>query len=304
MAIFRSGIVYLQMNFGRWKRDYRIWIILIFTVFLAMDYLNGYAKYAIKEGREITYCLLPLLHIRASQSMATPKILFYLLFVLIVCDAPFLYEVTPYAVMRSGRKKWWVGECLYIAAAAFVYMFFLTMCCFFIALPAVTFQNNWGNGLTDYLFGTDTHTVMELLQLYPIGIDMPSQAVKYLNPMECQFYTFFAGWATMVFLGFILHLANLVLKSKFAGVVFAAFFVLLDPIASFQEGGGKFFWLPWFSPLSWTSVEQLNYVNPWSSLTIPKVAALYAGLLVVLLILIGITSKKISIEVSYNENGN
>ena len=109
MAIFRSLFSYFQMNFGRWKRDYRVWIIMVFTALLVFDYLHGYTSYALAEGKSVTFCLLPILHIRSTISLYSPKVVFYILFILLICDAPFLYNITPYAVLRSGRKKWWIA---------------------------------------------------------------------------------------------------------------------------------------------------------------------------------------------------
>jgi hypothetical protein len=276
---------------------------MLFAALLVVDYLHGYTAYAIAEGKSITAYLLPVLHIQSNISLASPKVLFYILFILLICDAPFQYPVTPYVVMRSGRKKWWSCECLYIALAAFLFVLFLAVCCFLTVLPAVRFDNSWGNGLTDYIYGTQNYSVTDILRKYPISIGLPEEAVKYLNPVECQMYTFFSSWATMFFLGLIVYLTNLLTKSKFLGVVFAVFFVLLDPILTLAalETRQK---SVLFSPLCWTSVEGLKYVNDESLLNIPRVVILYAVLLAALMVVIGVISKKISVEVSCHEYGN
>lgn len=304
MAIFKSTFSFCRMNFGKWKRDYRVWIIMLFTALLVVDYLQGYTSYAVAEGKNITFCLLPVLHIQSEISLAAPKVLFYILFILLICDAPFMHDITPYAIMRSGRGKWWMGECVYLALAAFFFILFLAVCSFFVVLPAVSFENDWGTGLMDYLYGTETFSVDDILRRYPISIGLPEKAVTYLNPFECQIYTFFTGWAAMFFLGLIVYLMNLITRSKFWGVVAAAFFVLLDPILEAQTEMSRCFWAPVFSPICWTSVEQLNYVDSQSIFNIPVVVALYSVLLILLIAVIGIMSKKISVEVSYHENGN
>lgn len=303
MDIFRSIFSYSQMNFGRWKKDYRVWIIMLFTALLVVDYLHGYTAYAVEEGKNITFCLLPILHIQSNISLASPKVLFYILFILLICDAPFLYNITPYAILRSGRKKWWLGECFYLSLTALFFMIFISICCFLVVLPVVSFENDWGNGLTDYIYGTEMFSVTDILRDYPISIGLPEMAVKYLNPIGCQTYTFFAGWATMFFLGLIVYLMNLVTKSKFWGVVVAVFFVLLDPILTLETARtGQ--WYPLLSPLCWTSVEQLDYVNSASFLNLPVTIVLYSALLILLISIIGLVSKKISVEVSCHENGN
>ena len=302
MAAFKNIFAFSLLNFGRWKRDYRVWILLAFAALLTADYIGGYAAYARGEGREITFCLLPLLHYPSWISLRAPKALFYTLFILLVCDAPFMYKITPYAVLRSRRNRWWIGECVYIAMASLFFMLFLALCCLLITVPATSFENAWGSGLTDYIFGTDQHSALELLQMYPVGIDLPGDAVRYLNPMECQAYTFFAGWASMTFLGMVTYLVNLLARSRFWGVVAAAFFVMLDPVLM-QYIYETDFWSPLFSPICWTSIELLDYVNDMSRLNIPRVCVLYGVLLVALVAAIGLASKKIVIEVSCDETG-
>ena len=302
MEAFKGAAAFSVLNFGRWKRDFRVWIILLSAALLAADYLNGYTAYAVAEGKELTFCLLPLLHYPSWVSIGAPKVLFCTLFILLVCDAPFIYRITPYAVMRSGRRLWWIGECAYIAMAALFFTLFLALCCFLVALPAVSFENAWGSGLTDYIFGTSSMSFVEIMKKYPAVIPLPKGTIRYLNPMECQAYTFFAGWAAMTFLGLVAYLVNLLARGRYWGVMAASFFVLLDPImtecVTFTD-----FWSPLFSPICWTSIELLDYVNDMSRLNIPLVCVLYGVLLVALVAAIGLASKKIVIEVSCDETG-
>ena len=302
MEAFKGAAAFAFLNFGRWKRDFRIWVIFLFAALLVADYLNGYTAYAVAEGKEVTFCLLPLLYYASNISIGAPKVLFYTLFILLVCDAPFSYRITPYAVMRSGRRPWWAGECAYVALAALSFMLFLSLCCLLVALPAVSFGNAWGSGLTDYIFGTDSMSYLEILEKYPVGIGLPTEAVRYLNPLECGAYTFFTGWASMTFLGLTAYLVNLLARRRFWGVMAAAFFVMLDPIMTECESF-TYHWSPLFSPVSWTSIEMLDYVDSLSRLDIPRVCLLYGVLLVALVAAVGLASRKIVIEVTCDEIG-
>ena len=57
------------------------------------------------------------------------------------------------------------------------------------------------------------------------------------------------------------------------------------------------------SPLCWTSIQELDYLDAGSVLSLPLVCVLYGVLLVALVAAIGLASKKIVIEVSCDETG-
>ncbi len=297
MEIFRGIFSILILNFSRWKKDLRILIVLVFVALLVIHYLSGYISYAVSEHKSITFCLLPLLHLQSQVSLAAPKMIIYLCFVLLICDAPFMYPTTPYIVLRTKRNGWWLGECLYIILSALFFMLFLTACSVILSLPCISFKNDWGSAITDYLFGSEKYTFQELVQKYPISIDIPMQAVRYLNPFECQIYTFFTGWATMTFLGFSTYLGGLLKSRSALGIEIAVFFLLLDPIMALQSNAGRP-WMLLLSPLCWTSVEQLSYTRADSPLTIPKVICGFVFVFLAQLIAIRKISKKVYIDVS------
>lgn len=59
MGIFRGAWAVVSINFHKWKRDYRVWLIFAFTAVIIVDYLSGYTDYAVAENRSLTGCLLP-----------------------------------------------------------------------------------------------------------------------------------------------------------------------------------------------------------------------------------------------------
>ena len=114
MEIFRSGIQITVINVHRWKKDYRIWLILSFTAVLLINYMMPYIEYCMYSGNKITFCLLPLIYKPSEVSIRAPKMLLHIGFLLLLCDAPFLHETAPYMFLRSGRKARFVGEVLYV----------------------------------------------------------------------------------------------------------------------------------------------------------------------------------------------
>lgn len=296
MGIFRKVIAFSYCNISRWKRDYRIWLILFFTVLLIVEYLKGYTIYGLAEGKKMTFCMLPILFQTSDISLRAPKVLWHVGFILLLCDAPFLYQSTPYAIMRSNRKNWWKGECLYIFEVAFFYMLFITIVSSAVSLPVISFENDWGEALTDFLNGTETKNVEQLLSEYSLGLGQPIRAVSMLYPFACEVYAFFTGLVSFYILGLLIYLINLVQKNILWGLGVACILVFLDPILTFLAKPADY-WLQAFSPVCWTSVECLDILGSRFFISIPFIVVTSSIVIGGMFALLALFSRKIMIEV-------
>ena len=92
----------------------------------------------------------------------------------------------------------------------------------------------------------------------------------------------------------ILYLVSLISKNILWGLAVTGIIVFLDPILTWFTFPKKF-WLQYFSPVCWTSVESLDSVQPYRALNIPAVSALYVILLSVSFVAIYYQSKRIMI---------
>lgn len=296
MGWFREMTGITVIHFHQWKKDYRVWLILLFTALLIGEYLKGFTLYAWEEGKSLTPCMLPLIYISSEISFRAPKVVWNLGFLLLLCDAPFLHPATPYMILRSRRRNWWRGECLYIICVAFIYMSFLALVSALLAFPSVEWGNEWGNGLSDFIFGSEGITGMELYGLHEVGIFAPEKLIKYLYPAACEGYTFFSGFLTFCVFGLTMYFISICQNKKIFSIGIPAFWVLLDPVLTLLARGDRY-WLQSFSPACWTSVEDLNFLGENRFLNINYIFPAYIGLIVLLLILIGRRSRKYVIEV-------
>lgn len=296
MQKFKSIAAFSFCNISRWKQDYRVWLILVFTALLIVEYLKGYTLYGMAEGKKMTFCMLPVIFQTCDISLRSPKVLWHIGYILLLCDAPFLYQNAPYIIMRGGRNKWWMGECLYILEVAFLYMGFITVVSSAVSLPVISFQNDWGPALADFINGTDTKTLKQLLYDYPLGLGLPERAVNMLYPFASQAYTFFTGLASFSILGLVIYLINLIQKNILWGIGTACVIVFLDPILTFLAKPADY-WLQAFSPVCWTSVECINLLGSRFFISIPFVAAASLIIIGIMLVFIALLSRKIMIEV-------
>lgn len=295
MGVFKSAVKIASINFYRWKRDLRIWFVLLFTVLLIDYYLRGIVRYGLESGRTVTICMLPSLFISTIISVNAPKMIFHIGMLLILCDAPFFHPVTPYAVLRSRRTSWWMGECLYIIAAAFFYMLFITLVSSLYVLPVAAFENDWGSLLNSLVFGTEEQTALEVKLSIDYAMAYQSEAVRYLYPFASQLYTFMTGWATFSFLGMLVYVVSLVKRNAALGIGVASVFIFLEPAVNWMAGS-RYNWMYAFSPVSWNTVEFLNVVGRDRPVSIPFVAVMYPLLIVILLAVSWRMSKKAVIE--------
>ena len=297
MDIFKKGRSITSINFYRWKKDLRILFILIITVSLIHYYFRGIVTFAIENDKTLTFCMLPALFMVSSVSLRTPKVVFHLGLILLLCDAPFFHPITPYAIMRSKRKGWWLGELRYIICVAFFYMGFLTIISFLHTLPVVTFENEWGTAIDTLMFGSEGFTRDEILasldQTWMILYDPVS--AWYFYPFACQVYTFITGFADFVILGLVIYCVSLVCKNGMWGVGMASMLVLLEPVLFVLDKATL--QLMRFCPISWSTVARLNLVEETEQyLSIPYVTVMYIVLIVALILMSWLLSRKATIE--------
>ena len=275
MGLFKRSIAVTSINFNCWRQDFRVKFILLFTALIVFNTLKPVLQYGLDNGAVSTPLLLPLLFGSTEISIGTPKICFHVGLILLLCDAPFYYPITPYAIMRSKRSGWCIGTCLYIAVVSLVYIAFITICAALVAFNSF-FEDGWDGSAADLIYGTSQMSAASLAQLYPTII--PIAVVKYLYPSGATLYTFLTAWASFTLLGMILYLVSLISKNILWGLAATGIIFFLDPILTWFTFP-KNFGCNIFSPVCWTSVESLDSVQAHRALTIPAISALYAILL-------------------------
>ncbi len=297
MVMCRSIWSIAKINFLRWKNDHRIWVIFAFVGILLVQKLKSLTVYGIDANVKCTGFLLPVLFHGGIMSIDFMKTMLYLACLLLMCDAPFIYQSTPYIVLRSRRECWWIGECLYILLTTLLFTVFITVVSTAVVLPVVTFGESWGDALQGFAYGNAEMHARELLGYYGYTMGIPYNTMGYLYPSGAQLYTFLTVWISFFILGLLQYIISLGSKSMFLGFVAAGTFVFLDPILNSISVSVHFKWVQALSPVCWVSTDFLKLVDGTKFLTIPYIVVMFGVLTVLLLVAIRIMSKKIMIEV-------
>lgn len=293
MGTFKSIFSVTSLEVHAWKKDLRIYFVLLFTIMIVKKYLDPIVACGLQEGVSASFCVLPALFRASSVSIGAPKIIFHVGLLVLLCDAPFLRPISPYMIVRSGRNKWWIGNVLYIVGTALFYLLFITLIGVLCVLPVVTWSNEWGDAFNYFVYGSATQESDYYIRMY--GALVPYYAVMYAYPHGAQLYTFLTVWASFSFLGLLMYFVSIYQNKTSWSIFCAGIFIFLEPVlnwfASFTS-----YWIQYFSPLCWSSFDYLDLLDLQYRLDIPFIAILAILIIVILVIAIWRRSQKVVIE--------
>ena len=283
MGICRKERLIVKGQLVRWGRNLQVIMAFGMEAILLIQYLWQYTEFGLVNGTKITPCVLFFLFRDGSMGVNLAKVMVYLGVVLLLSDAPFMDESTPYVIARSKRGAWWRGECLYIWTATFLYMLFLTVVSILIVSPTITWNELWGS------------TIVQAVQ---ISSGIPEEIVKVFYPSFTLVMTFLAGWLSMSLLGHVTYAINLITNKNVFGIGTMVFFIMLDPIVNWLGYGQPNRWMYYISPVSWSSMEHWKMVSSQSPLETEYVFGMCLVLLVICTAVIALASRRKQIDVS------
>lgn len=117
----RCILLPLGNKFHAWVHDLRILAGFVLGITILLFYAARYVAYAKAMGSMIqcfeTYIVLS----------STPQAFCFLMLggLLVMSDAPFLTPLSQQEMIRIGRKKWLIGQIVYIFSASFAYFLIL-----------------------------------------------------------------------------------------------------------------------------------------------------------------------------------
>ena len=131
-------------NMRKWFSDPRMLMLVLAVLVTIYSGCDGILRFSQTVGIPVNgFGILP--HLYNNR--------FYRLFiqfgiVLLFCNAPFSTANSVFIIIRTGYRKWFVGQVMYILTASFIYTCFIFLSTLIPILSNITFQTTWGSVLS------------------------------------------------------------------------------------------------------------------------------------------------------------
>lgn len=266
----------------------RIWMVFIlFIVFASLNFASSIRMFCQQYDVDCTIWLMPLLLTKLNH-----RLWVMLLPVLLFCDAPFLDEQQQFIIVRTGKKRWAIGQILYIFAASAVFYLLCTVLCALLLFPHIEFSLEWGRVLR-------TLTQSHASTLVSMDV-LPELVLQTYSPLEATLLCGGITWLVTSFLGLLIFFCNLWMRRE-AGIILAGVIVGLGHFVE-QMGMGIMYWrrLRYVSPVSWVNLQVIGKNTAES----PSWAYVFAvsvllNVVLVIAILLSIRRKPIDVVKSF-----
>ena len=252
----KQVLMVVGYNFRTWKKNPRVFIS--FSVALVFCFLlsDKVVQFADKYDTSMQFLEPFIWTFEDSRSILLASLLLIVLF----ADMPFVTNATPFFLMRTTRKKWLLGQGIYIVLATTIYMVFIML-----ATALVSMKNAFGGNMW-----SPTAVALGFSSAGEV-LDVPSsmKTMGMSTPYQCAAIIFLLMLCYALLLVFLMLLCNL--KFGQAGGVVAAFGFsiygfLLDPktiklIFHMQEYEAykANVWVGWASPLNHATFHMHNF---------------------------------------------
>ena len=269
-------------NMRKWQTDYRVWCIAVFALVMTCIYVDDMQRICGVLGTKMPIWIFPFLY-----SQFHTKLIFTLPIVLLFCNAPFTDRNQTYVFMRSGRIKWLCGQILYIIMASAAYYLFLLFLSLLLTVFTGELSLDWGRTLRTLSFSTSA--VGEADAPY---IEIAAIVITFFKPLQAVWFTFLMSWLGGIFLGLVIFFCNLITSTKSLGMVISSSFVIITSAVKNELMREL---MP-FSPISWTTLDNIDVGGRTINPSFQYCISVYAGLLVVLIVSILIFGRNKSLD--------
>ena len=230
-------------NFRKWLSSPRMLALVLLIGLILESSVHELADFVRSNDLIINFWgLYPML---ASQTQMRLLLSFGTL--ILLCDAPFVDEVQPYLLLRSGRWNWVWGQVLYMALAIIIYQLTVNLISGLLLWGQLSFSGvDWENGWMTIQYLDFTMGLPEL-------VSAPSRSVNFRMPTEAWIMSMTLDFMGYLLTGSLVFAVNQCFRGN-KGVVVGGVFVMTETIILFGDFPLLWFW----SPLTLCNLENLD----------------------------------------------
>ncbi len=256
-------------NLRKWLGNSRIYIAFVIVFLFTLIYTKGLWLVADNVGEKLSIYIFPFL-----TTYRYMKIIYLFPLLLLFCDAPFVDANQQFVMIRSSRLSWGIGQMLYIICGSFFYALFMLLSSIVVNIGHIQMGTSWGKSLI--LAGTTN--ICSILGIQYDTVQISSIIVKYYTPAQAMLWSFLFLWMICIILGLIIYDFNILFQSNIVGLFAAGFLILFTAVVDGIQQ------LIWYSPVSWSSLNNIDVAKTTSLPGIYFVLFVYIGAILALLI--------------------
>lgn len=256
-------------NLRKWLGNSRIYIAFVIVFLFTLIYTKGLWLVSDNVGEKLSIYIFPFL-----TTYRYMKIIYLFPLLLLFCDAPFVDANQQFVMIRSSRLSWGIGQMLYIICGSFFYALFMLLSSIVVNIGHIQMGASWGKSLI--LAGTTN--ICSTLGIQYDTVQISSIIVKYYTPAQAMLWSFLFLWMICIILGLIIYDFNILFQSNIVGLFVAGFLILFTAVVD-----GIQQWI-WYSPVSWSSLNNIDVAKTTSLPGIYFVLFVYIGAILALLI--------------------
>lgn len=160
-------------------------------------------------------------------------------------DAPFYNKDQLFVVMRSGIRKWCLGQILYIPIISFFYTLFLSVLSILVMFPHISFSSDWGKIWT-------TLAVTDAVSEFAMPFFVPTSTIYSYTPLQALLLVLLLSVLICSFYGFAMWCFNLYFGKTLSFVLVLASVFLVTRIRYLPP------WLMYLTPSAWANLGVLS----------------------------------------------
>lgn len=271
MSFIKITVCICLQNFRKWQKDYRIWTIAAILFILILENTRKFSDLSADLGVSSSIWQYPFLY-----SQYHLKLIFTLPLLLMFCNAPFIDQNALFLIVRCKRKAWITGQILYIIVSSAVYYLFIFLCTVITALPSSELSMDWGKCLYTIAYSNAAS------QLGYSFLSVAGYVIEYFTPIQAVWYTFLLSWLMAIFIGLLIYFLNTISSKRYLGSIVSGIIILFS---CYVEAFG-FDKQLYFSPVSWSTLNQVDVAEKTNHPSFYYCIGVYCGLSLLLIVLL------------------
>lgn len=269
----------IKCNFAGWFINYKIYLVFLLLVIFVLDNYTSLFAFARQARYRVSPYLFPFCFTHPFM-----RIVIFSCVIFLFSDAPFITDFQLLFLSRTGKRKWYLAQMLYLGICCLLLTAFLAVLPVIRNITMIAFVKDWGRVIETLAGGQ-----YDIIQ--PVSYDMVSR----YSACQVMIYTVSVSILLMLLLGMILYLCNVLFSNRSIGVLISAALVLLDWFV-YLTGNHM---LLWISPVSWIQISNMAYAREWEYPSVTFSVICLIGLDIVLLLsAFFVSTKKDVVEVT------